>query len=97
MSANTYIYLCTCKKNSVIAVNRYVSPYKIIDRTSIRGTKKSGLAKKQPVFTIKYKGNHKELVFASEYYEKMNFYKTVEFESRKGFFGFDILENKSLN
>jgi hypothetical protein len=70
--------------------------YEIVDRTFIRGTKKTGLAEKQPVFTIKYKGNHKELVFASKYYEKMNFYKTVEFESRKGFFGFDILENKSL-
>ncbi len=39
----------------------------------------------------------KELVFNHEYYEKMNFYTNVELEVRKGYFGFDILENKRLN
>ena len=43
------------------------------------------------------KGKRKELVFYSQFYEKMNSYNTVEFETRKGFFGFDILENKKLN
>jgi len=71
--------------------------YEIVDRTSIRGTTKHRIGKEQPVFTINYKGKKKELVFFSEYYEKMNFYKTVEFETRKGLFGFEILENKKLN
>lgn len=70
--------------------------YEIVDRTSIRGTTKGRIEKEQPVFTINYKGINKELVFKNEFYEKMNFYKTVEFEIRKGFFGFDILENKKL-
>jgi hypothetical protein len=71
--------------------------YEIVDRTSIRGTTKSRIGEEQPVFRINYKGKNKELVFKNEFYEKMNFYKTVEFEIRNGFFGFDILENKKLN
>ena len=70
--------------------------YEIVDRSSIRGTTKGRIGKEQPVFTINYKGKRKELVFKNQFYEKMNFYKTVEFEIRKGFFGFDILENKKL-
>ena len=77
--------------------NVKIESYKIIDRTTIRGTKKSGIGKEQPVFTIRYEGQNKELVFANEYYAKMNFYETIVFESRRGFFGFDILENKKLN
>jgi hypothetical protein len=72
--------------------------YVIVDRTWIQGTgTKYQYGKKQPVFTINYKGKKKELVFFAEYYDKMDFYKTIEFETRKGFFGFDILENKKLN
>ena len=48
------------------------------------------------VFKIKYNSDYKELVFASKYYEKMDYYNIVEFDIRKGFFGFDILENKKL-
>lgn len=71
--------------------------YEIVDRTSIRGTTKGRIGEEQPVFTINYKGENKELVFKNEFYEKMNFYKTVQFETRKGLFGFEILENKKLN
>ena len=77
--------------------NSRTESYKIIDRTSIPGGTKYRIGERRPVFTINYKGKKKELVFYSEYYDKMNFYKTVEFETRKGFFGYDILENKKLN
>ena len=77
--------------------NIKIESYKIVDRTSIRGTTKVRIGEELPVFTINYKGKNKELVFKNQFYEKMNFYKTVEFEIRKGFFGFDILENKKLN
>ena len=70
--------------------------YKIIERTSIQGGTKYRIGKKQPVFTIKYQGKKKELVFYSQFYENMDSYKAVEFETRKGFFGFDILQNKKL-
>ncbi|EDM42896.1 hypothetical protein SCB49_11387 [unidentified eubacterium SCB49] len=73
--------------------------YKIIDRTWLPERVRVRVihSEKQPVFTIDYKGKRKELVFNSQFYEKMNTYTTVEFETRKGFFGFDILENKKLN
>ncbi len=71
--------------------------YKIIDRTWLPERVGKTGSKKQPVFTINYKGKRKELVFYSQYYNKMNSYKTVEFDIRKGFFGFDILKNKKLN
>ncbi|UAM97807.1 RnfABCDGE type electron transport complex subunit D [Polaribacter litorisediminis] len=71
--------------------------YEIIGRTTIRGTTKGRTDKEQPVFIIVYKGKSKELVFKNEYFEKMNLYKNVEFETRNGLFGFDILENKKLN
>jgi len=71
--------------------------YEIVDRTWIQGGgTRYRFGEKQPVFTINYKGKKKELVFFTEYYEKMNSYKTVEFETRQGFFGFDVLENKKL-
>ena len=70
--------------------------YKIIKRTWIQGGSKYTIGEKQPVFTINYEGKKKELVFFAKYYEKMNSYKKVEFETRKGFFGFEILENKKL-
>ena len=71
--------------------------YEIIRRTWIKGGSKYSTGEKQPVFTIKYKGKKKELVFYSKYYENMNSYKNVEFETQKGFFGFEILKNKKLN
>ncbi|MDO5970226.1 hypothetical protein Q4Q35_10445 [Flavivirga aquimarina] len=72
--------------------------FKIIDRTWIQGGgTKYHYGEKLPVFTINYKGKEKELVFFAQDFDKMNFYNTVDFETRKGFFGFDILENKKLN
>ena len=71
--------------------------YEIIRRTWIKGGSKYSTGEKQPVFTINYEGKNKELVFYAKFYEKMNSYKTVEFETQKGFFGFEILKNKKLN
>lgn len=77
--------------------NTKTESYEIIDRTWIQGGTKYRRNKKQPVFTINYEGKNKELVFNSKYYEKMELYKSVEFETREGLFGFKILENKKLN
>ena len=71
--------------------------YKIVDRTWLPKRVGKYGSENKPVFVINYKGKKKELVFYSQFYEKMNTYKTVEFETRKGFFGFDILINKRLN
>lgn len=70
--------------------------FEIVERSSISGGKNL-LFKRKPTFKINYKENLKELVFHHKYYDKMNFYTSVELEIRKGYFGFDILENKSLN
>jgi len=77
--------------------NSKTESFKIVDRTSIRGGTKYRVGEEQPVFTINYKGINKELVFNNQYFEKMNQFETVELETRKGFFGFDILQNKKLN
>jgi hypothetical protein len=69
--------------------------YEIIDSYKIRGGHK-GIRHPQPVFLINYHGKKKELVFYTQYLENMNSYKTVEFDTRNGFFGFKILENKKL-
>ncbi|WP_439339883.1 hypothetical protein [Thalassobellus citreus] len=71
--------------------------YEIVDRYELGagGGRKTSHGS-QPAFIINYKGEKKELVFYTQYLEKMNFYKIVEIDTRKGFFGFDILENKKL-
>lgn len=71
--------------------------FKIVERSSMPGSGKYHKSERKPTFKINYKGNIKELVFPHEHYDKMNFYTLVELEIRKGYFGFDILENKSLN
>lgn len=70
--------------------------YKIIKRSSLPGSKYHRDERK-PTFLINYNGNFKELVFPHKYYEKMKFYTNIELEVRKGYFGFDILENKKPN
>ena len=70
--------------------------YKIIERSSLPG-RKYHRDERKPTFDINYNGKIKELVFPHTYYEKMEFYSNVELEVRKGYFGFDILENKTLN
>ena len=70
--------------------------FEIIERSSLPG-RKYHRDERKPTFRINYDGKLKELVFNNEYYEKMNFYTNVELEVRKGYFGFDILENKKLN
>ena len=70
--------------------------FEIIERSSLPGSKHHR-DERQPTFRINYDGKVKELVFNHEYYEKMDFYTNVELEVRKGYFGFDILENKKLN
>lgn len=72
--------------------------YEIIDRYELgEGGGRKISHGPQPAFIINYKGKEKELIFYSQYLDKMDFYKTVEFDIREGFFGFDILENKKLN
>jgi len=70
--------------------------YKIVDRSWLPERLGKYGSEKKSVFVINYKGKKKELVFYSQFYKKMNTYKTVEFETQKGFLGFDILENKKL-
>jgi hypothetical protein len=70
--------------------------YEIVERSSLPG-RKYHRDERKPTFDINYNGKIKELVFPHKYYEKMEFYSTVELEVRKGYFGFDILENKKLN
>ena len=70
--------------------------YEIVERSSLPG-RKHYRDERKPTFDINYKGKIKELVFPHKYYEKMEFYTSVELEVRKGYFGFDILENKKLN
>ena len=69
---------------------------KIIHRTWLPERAGKSGSEKQPVFIINYKGKKKELVFSSEYYKKMNSFSEIEFETRNGFLGFEILENKKL-
>ena len=69
--------------------------FEIVERSSLVG-RKYHRDKRKPVFRINYDGKIKELVFNHKYYEQMNFFTNVELEVRKGYFGFDILENKKL-
>lgn len=69
--------------------------FEIVERSSLPG-RKYHRDERQPTFQINYYGKLKELVFSHEYYEKMDFYTNVELEVRKGYFGFNILENKKL-
>jgi hypothetical protein len=70
--------------------------FEIVERSSLSG-RKYRRDERKPTFQINYDGKVKELVFPHKYFEKMDYYKNVELEVRKGFFGFDILENKTLN
>ena len=70
--------------------------FEIVERSSLPGSKHHR-DERQPTFVINYHGKIKELVFNHEYYEQMNFFTNVELEVKKGYFGFDILENKKLN
>ena len=69
--------------------------YEIVERSSLPGSKHRRTERK-PTFDINYNGKIKELVFPHKYYQKMKLYTNVELEIRKGYFGFDILENKEL-
>lgn len=69
--------------------------YKIEARSSIPGRKYRRL-ERQPTFEINYKEERKELVFPHRYYNSMNLYNYIEMEVRKGYLGFDVLENKTL-
>ena len=70
--------------------------FEIIERSSMTG-RKYHRDERKPTFQINYEGKTKELVFPHKYFGKMDSYKNVELEVRKGVFGFDILENKTLN
>ena len=70
--------------------------YNIVEKSSMPGSKHHREERK-PLIRIDYDGEIKELVFNHQYYEKIDSFNNVELEVRKGFFGFDILENKKLN
>ena len=70
--------------------------YEIVERSSLPG-RKYHRDERKPTFKINYNGKTKELVFPHKYYKNMEFYSNVELEVKKGYFGFDILENKKLN
>ncbi|WP_282124724.1 hypothetical protein [Algibacter mikhailovii] len=69
--------------------------YIINDRSSLPG-RKYHRSERKPTFKIDYNGKEKELVFSHKYYSKMNFYKTVDLEIKKGFLGYDILITQKL-
>jgi hypothetical protein len=69
--------------------------FEILERSSLPGSKYHR-NERIPTFIINYNGKNKELVFLHKYYDKMNFYDSLEIDVKKGFFGFDILENKEL-
>ncbi|KAA3621696.1 MAG: hypothetical protein DWQ02_27235 [Bacteroidetes bacterium] len=52
---------------------------------------------KSPLVRIDYKGKPKELVFSHKYLGRIEDYQTVTLETKKGFFGFDIIEKQELN
>ncbi len=69
--------------------------YEIVDRSSLPG-RKYHREERKPTFEIDYNGKKKELVFSHKFYNKMDFYKTVDLEIKEGFLGFDILINQKL-
>ncbi len=70
--------------------------FEIVDRSSLSG-RKYHRDERKPTFKINYDGKLKELIFPHKYYKRMTFYTDVVLEVRKGYFGFDILENKKLD
>lgn len=76
--------------------NSRTETYEIVRTSSLASGTKSRDNKK-PTFRINYKGEIKELVFSSEYYDERNEYTSVELEIRKGLFGFEVLKNKKLH
>jgi hypothetical protein len=88
------LFMCT---NFYFADNvTEVKTFEINDHSSIPG-RKFDSKKRKPTFKINYHGTIKTLVFSHEFYRKMNFYSKVTLETRKGFFGFDIIENEKLH
>ena len=82
--------------NYYFADNKTITKeFKIIERYSLSGRKRHR-SERKPTFIINYEGENKELVFPHEFYKNMETYTSVEFEVRKGYFGFEILENKKL-
>lgn len=69
--------------------------FDIIERSSMAGGKYHR-EKRKPTFKILYKGELKQLVFNSKYYDKMESYQSVELIVKKGFLGFDLLVNQKL-
>lgn len=82
--------------NYYLADNKTVrKSFNIVERTSIPGGK-NNRSKRQPVFSINYNGKIKELVFFNEFYNDMEAYTKVELVIKKGYFGYDIIENKTI-
>jgi large-conductance mechanosensitive channel len=82
--------------NYYLADNKTVrKSFNIVERTSISGGKYNR-SKRQPVFSINSNGKIKELVFFNEFYENMETYTIVDLVIKKGFFGYDIIESKTV-
>lgn len=82
--------------NFYLAENKTIKQrFDIVERTSIPGGK-NNKSNRQPVFSINYNGKIKELVFYNEFYENMETYTNVDLVIKKGYFGFDIIESKSI-
>ena len=73
-----------------------IQKHVIISRSSMAGGKRHRNERK-PIFEIQYNSYYrKQLVFSHQFYERRNEFKIIELEVKEGFFGFDILENKTL-
>ncbi|PPK96825.1 hypothetical protein LY01_00650 [Nonlabens xylanidelens] len=73
-----------------------IQQHTIISRSSMSGGKRHRNERK-PIFEIQFNSYYrKQLVFSHQFYERRNEFKIIELEVKEGFFGFDILENKTL-
>lgn len=87
------LFMCT---NYYLADETFVKEtHKIIRKGDMSGGRRYR-SEHLPLFTIDYHGTEKVLVFSHEYYHTMNNYYYVEVEVKKGFLGFDVLDNQRL-
>ncbi|MCL7754375.1 hypothetical protein [Polaribacter sp. Z022] len=70
--------------------------YKIIDRYSVRG-RKYHRSERKPVFIIEFNKKEKNIQYSHSYLKEMDSFKSITIESQIGFFGFEIIKNKTLN
>ena len=69
--------------------------FQIVARSSMSGGK-GHRSERQPLFSIDYHGQKKEIVFGHQYYPTMDDYNFIELTTKKGFWGFTIIKDKEL-